>query len=375
MHYPINMSSVTHILYSGLGGHSAVLFALLEARFMSGINHHILFIGIESPPVDYVRRCSSLGVSWDYLPKTSGKNNLSFQFSLFKKILTVKPDILFLHGVAAVPAVVLLKIFRPKGFVLVRETQANDLKTAMDWVLLATAYQMVDRVVHLTNEAAQGTLKRLGFLVRKNKVSIISNGLDTDFYSPVSDSAATDEIIHIGMQSRLQPNKDHITLIKAFALICAHYPDKCFHLHIAGDGSTYSDILDMIHLNNISEVTTLHGILGQIDLCNLLRGLDIYVHCTHGETMSTAIMQALSCGLPVVASNVPGVSNMVTADAGMLYDPGDANDLADKLRVLIECPEERMQWKKKARAYALKYFSVSATVRAYETLLFPHTQY
>ena len=80
-------------------------------------------------------------------------------------------------------------------------------------------------------------------------------------------------------------------------------------------------------------------------------------------------MQALSCGLPVVASNVPGVSNMVTANAGMLYDPGDANDLADKLRVLIECPEERMQWKKKARAYALKHFSVSATVRAYEMLI------
>jgi len=102
---------------------------------------------------------------------------------------------------------------------------------------------------------------------------------------------------------------------------------------------------------------------------SFLNGLDIYVHCTHGETMSTAIMQALSCGLPVIASNVAGVSNMVQPDAGMLYRPGDPNDLVEKLDKLIANPGDMDKWRQRARNYAVKYYAITATVDAYEKLI------
>ena len=371
---------VVHILYSGLGGHSAVLFALLEAGFMRSADHHILFVGVEAPPMDYIRRCSNLQISWTYVSKVSGKQNLAFQISLAQKLVKIKPDVLFLHGSAAIPAVFLLKIVRLslQIFVLLRDTQANHLKTRREWIFLAIAYQIVDRVVQLTDVAVKGTQKRLGVMVRQKKVCIIPNGLDTAFYSPANEVKNSDEAIHIGMLSRLQPNKDHPTLIEAFVQICQRHPDKRFHLHIAGDGSTYATIQAMIQRYNLSEVATLYGTLGQLDLRDFLRGLDIYVHCTHGETMSTALMQALSCGLPTVASDVPGVSNMVTAEAGILYKPGDSSDLAEKLSWLVDNPEERQQWGGKARKYALANFSVLATVKAYEAILPPtlsiHTQ-
>src|SRR5690606_22071884 len=114
------------------------------------------------------------------------------------------------------------------------------------------------------------------------KVTVIPNGLDTEFYQPKLKPSFNDDIINIGMQSRLQPNKDHATLISAFSIIRARHPDKRFHLHIAGDGSTYSKIEKMIYDYNLGSCTTLHGMLSQIELLDFLQKLDIYVHCTHG---------------------------------------------------------------------------------------------
>src|SRR5690554_4949256 len=100
---------VAHVLYSGLGGHSAVLFSLLENGFMSAHQHEVLFVGVEVPPMEYSSRCEQLGVPWHYIPKEAGKGNLRFLLKLQRKLSSLSPDVLFLHGLSAMPAVALLK--------------------------------------------------------------------------------------------------------------------------------------------------------------------------------------------------------------------------------------------------------------------------
>lgn len=362
---------VTHVLYSGLGGHSAVLFALLENGFKRNAKHTIVFAGVEQPPCEYIRRCQNLQVSFFYVSKTAGKGDIDFLLRLRRQLKELNPNILFLHGLSAMPAVVLLKMFYlGKGpFVLLRETQANDLKSRREWITLAISHVFADRIVHLTEDAAQGAAKRLGRFAISGKVAIVANGLDTDFFYKAPWGNHKRMAFHIGMQSRLQPNKDHVTLIKAFAMVCNRNPDKCFHLHIAGDGATLKNIEDLIKECRIEKNVTLYGMLGQKDLRDFLHNLDFYVHCTHGETMSTAIMQALSCGLPVIASDVSGVNNMVLPEAGLLYNPGDPVDLVSKLESLIASPMEANKWRKQARDYALANYAISATVKSYEALI------
>ena len=363
---------VTHVLYSGLGGHSAVLFSLLRGGLLRTDQHSIIFAGVEPPPPDYLRQCDELKIDNLYIPKALGKGNLKFQYQIFRRLADLNTNILFVHGLAATPAIVLLKalcIGRRKTFVLLRETQANDLKSRREWLMLAIAHQFADRIVHLTEEAAQGAALYLGKLVRSQKVGIIPNGLDVDFYSPAPNSRSVDGTIHIGMQSRLQSNKDHPTLIKAFALIRDRHPSKSFHLHIGGDGSTYEAIKQMIDAYGLGKVVTLHGMLDQANLRALLQRLDIYVHCTHGETMSTALMQAISCGLPVIASNVAGVNNMILPNLGLLYAPGDENDLVKKIDGLVLNPLMADRFRECARSYALKNYSVANIVKSYEKLI------
>jgi len=362
---------VTHVLYSGLGGHSAMLFALLDAGFMQGAGHDVLFIGVEPPPDEYLHRCAKIQVSWRYVPKLPGRGHLRFLLAVCRQLVANNPNVIFMHGLAAMPSTALVKLFRfgSYPFVMVRETQANHLKSRHDWISLILAHWIAHSIVHLTTEAADGSARKLGCIIQPKKISVIPNGLDTEYFSPRNKNAHDDGMVHIGMQSRLQPNKDHETLIKAFYFICQRYPQKHIHLHIAGDGSTYQAIRQMISELGLSKKTTLHGMIAYADLRDFLNGLDIYVHCTHGETMSTAIMQALSCGLPVIASNVAGVSNMVQPDAGMLYRPGDPNDLVEKLDKLIANPGDMDKWRQRARNYAVKYYAITATVDAYEKLI------
>jgi glycosyltransferase involved in cell wall biosynthesis len=366
-----NNPLILHVLYSGLGGHSAVLFSLLEAGFMSEAKHNILFVGIEEPTKDSLNRCKNLNIQWEYLPKNNVVTNLKFQVSIFRKLVLLRPNILFIHGLVAIPAIILMKFFKPlfKPFILVRETQANHLKTFKDWVLLIFANQIANIIVNLTNEAASDTIKKLSFLIVKKKINVIPNGLDTTFFTPRFNKTKNKDVIQIGMQSRLQPNKDHLTLIRAFAQICRCFPEKQLHLNIAGNGSTYIEITTLIKQMGLSKRITLYGTLSKFELLNFLNNLDIYVHCTHGETMSNSIMQALSCGLPVIASNVLGVNNMITEESGILYSPGDSDDLTNKILYLVENPDIVEKLKIRARVHAINNYSISSTKLIYENLL------
>ena len=361
---------VTHVIYSGLGGHGAVLFSLLDGGFMRQARHRVLFAGVEEPRSEYIEKCEQACIDWGYQHKSPGKH-LLYIHQLHSQLLHGKPDLLFLHGCSAIPALALSIIYRHSQapFVILRETQANHLKSRHDWFSLLLAYRLADRIVHLTPEAAIGAHKRLGLFVRKAKVSVIPNGLDANYFSPLPRLFNQSFRLHLGMQSRLQPNKDHATLLAAFAEIRKRYAERDPMLHIAGDGATFTDIKQMAESLGLGSSVVMHGLLDQEKLREFLRHLDIYIHCTHGETMSNSIMQALACGIPVVASDIAGVSSMVTPEVGLLHMPGNALDLANKIESLINDPQVLEHMQRQAREYALRNFGINRVVEAYNAIL------
>lgn len=362
------MKKVVHVLYSGLGGHSAVLFSLLDGGYLRSDKHFIVFLGVEHPPQAYLERCNDLSISWTYVSKVSGKGHFKFIMEVRKALSSIAPDLLFLHGLASVPSVILLLLFSfsKRPFVLLRETQSNKLKTKLEWIYLVLAYQFFNRVIHLTEEAATGAKRNLGYFYKSKKVSIIPNGLDTDFFVPAQKKLEINDICKIGMQSRLQSNKDHKTLLSAFSIIKRKSLDRDFELHIAGDGETYNYIEQLIEDYDLTGHVKMHGMLNNQELLNFLQFIDVYVHCTHGETMSTAIMQAMSCGLPIIASNVSGVNNMVSPGCGYLYQPVNAADLAQQIKTLVADRQRFQELCRGSRKHAIDQYSIKLSVEAFE---------
>jgi glycosyltransferase involved in cell wall biosynthesis len=253
--------------------------------------------------------------------------------------------------------------------VLLRETEPTQVKTRRVWAMLALAHRCTDAVVHLTPEAAADAQARLRWLHRPARTHVIANGLDTDFFSPAPQPRPADGVLRIGMQSRLQPTKDHLTLIEAFAALRTAHPGRALTLEIAGDGPTRPQIEARIAALGLGGAVTRHGLLGREGVRDFLRGLDLYVHSTFGETQSNAIMQAMATGLPVVASEVAGVSNMIRPGLGLLHRSGDAGDLARQMGRLIDDPALAQDLGRAARAQALAVYGAGASARGWEALI------
>lgn len=367
---PARPLRIFHVIYSGLGGHSAVMFSLLEAGFMAGAAHHVVLAGIEAPPRDYTDRLEKLGIGWSHVGKQEGRAHLDFYRRLRRALFTPDTDVIYLHGVAAIPAVAMMMGRRGRGpLVVLRETEPTQVKTRRVWAMLALAHICTDAVVHLTREAAADARAKLGRLHRPAKVHVIANGLDTEFFSPADTARRPDGVLRVGMQSRLQPTKDHLTLIEAFAQLRAARPEQRLELHIAGDGPTRPQIEARMNALRLGDAVTLHGMLGREEVRAFLRDLDIYVHSSFGETQSNAIMQAMSTGLPVVASDVPGISNMIRLGLGLLHASQNAGDLAARIGDLIDNPELAATLGQAAREQAISAYGAPASARAWETLI------
>lgn len=360
---------IVHVIYSGLGGHSAVMFALLEAGFMDRAVHHVVLAGIEPPPRDYTDRLDGLNIGWTHVSKQEGRAHLDFYRRLRRALFTPDTDVIYLHGVAAVPAVAMMLGRRRKGpKIVLRETEPTQVKTRRVWAMLALAHICTDAVVHLTKEAAADAHAKLGILHRKNKVHVISNGLDTEFFSPAT-ADHNDSVLRIGMQSRLQPTKDHLTLIEAFARLRAASSERQLELHIAGDGPTRPTIEARITDLGLEDAVLLHGMLDRDEVRDFLRELAIYVHSSFGETQSNAILQAMATGLPVVASDVPGISNMIRPGLGLLHRSADVEDLTRRIEELVDDPTLAARLGHAARAQAVSAYGAKASARAWEALI------
>lgn len=361
------IQSVVHVIYSGLGGHAAMMFSLLEAGFLANGRHHVVLAGVEPPLQAYTDRLNTMGITWSYVRKIPQRGHLRFFRQLRKEFASQEPDLLFLNGLAASPAAVTLSRLlggcRPK--VILRESEPVQLKGVYEWTLLALAHQTVDQIIHLTPEAEQSAQKALKWLHHERKVKIIPNGLDTAFFRPTH-RKVEDGIIRIGMVSRLQHKKDHKTLLAAFDKLCCDRPDRQIKLYIAGDGATKPDIEEEIVKRNLGDRVEMCGVLNNHGVRDLMNRLDIYVHSTFGETMSNSIMQAMAMNLPIIASDVEGVENMVGPDFGLLVSTRDVGGLANCMAWFLDHPDQAKDFAARARQKAEIEYSILKVVQQYE---------
>ncbi|HQW83822.1 MAG TPA: glycosyltransferase family 4 protein, partial [Ferruginibacter sp.] len=290
---------VLHILYSGLGGHGNVFFSMLDADEANEFDFVPVFFGVEEVREEYIKKAEANNLKWFFVKKKPGIDLEAYN-ELTSIIKAQLPDIIFLHSSAYIfPARKAVKQSAKKIKIIVRETQANHLKTKQEWLGLCIALLKADKVVFLSKEYRDAVRKKLYFIFRNKKTVVIPNGINLQLFSP---SPAHDNVIRIGMQSRLTASKDHETLIKAFAeCITVNKTGKKIELHIAGDGEMKQDLQQLAILLGIQNNVVFTGLLPVNELPAFINSLTIYVHATLGETMSTAIMQVMACRVPVIA--------------------------------------------------------------------------
>lgn len=206
------------------------------------------------------------------------------------------------------------------------------------------AIKKYDRIVVLTNED-----QKLHWSDNK-KVSVISNPLTFSSDTPFNLTNKT--IITLG---RLAYEKNHSSLIRAFAIVAKRHPD--WTLKIYGEGSLKEILQKQIETMRLTDNVKLMG--QTLTPIKVYEESSIFVLSSRFEGFPLVLIEAMECGLPVVSYDCPcGPKDIISDDDdGFLIECGNEESMADKINYLIEHPEKRREMGNaaqiKARNYAL----------------------
>jgi len=186
----------------------------------------------------------------------------------------------------------------------------------------------------------------------------------------LSAALADQGVIKIGVVSRLSEEKGIQYLLQAIPLIADKFSN--FRIYIAGDGS-YREQLDRLaeSLKVQSQVKFLGHLTG---VRAFLERLDLFVQPSRSESLGVAVMEALSVGLPVVATRVGGIPEIVADNvSGLLVPSQNPERLAEAIASLCADPEKRKSMGSAGKELIGRKFKVSdfleQTFGLYDTLL------
>lgn len=202
---------------------------------------------------------------------------------------------------------------------------------------------------------------------------ILYNGVDSKFMKPLPDrSLKRMELcgVHEDMPvfisvANLVPYKDYFTVLKALREI--KEAGFSFFYLILGDGPMYSEIVRIIHAYGLGRWVRIVGNVEHV--ADYLKISDVYIHSSKGEGCSNAILEAMACGLPVIASDTGGTSEIVTVDNGLLYDYKDSGQLATHIKQLLNDKEKTRQMSEKSMQMVKSHFTVQAMMEQYYIIL------
>jgi glycosyltransferase involved in cell wall biosynthesis len=205
------------------------------------------------------------------------------------------------------------------------------------------------------------------------RVAVIPNGVDTGKFAPVADVAAIRRGLGIdadtplvGIVAALRPEKNHELFLEMARRVVRQLPNARFL--IVGDGMRRADLERRAAEMNITGNVLFVG--SRNDVPQLLAAMDVFALTSHNEANPISILEAMSVGRPVVATDVGSIHEAVAqGQTGYLVPAGDSAQLFDRvLELLINAPH-RTAMGVAAREAVVEHWSIESMVSGYERLI------
>lgn len=200
--------------------------------------------------------------------------------------------------------------------------------------------------------------------VPARRLSVVANGVDTDFFRPAGEGLPPEPPVVLSV-ARLVPDKDHETLIAAFSRLHQAFPQA--RLWLVGNGPRRQAVEQLVSLN---------GLASRVNFLPTCPDLRPYYHraavlalSSVAEALPNVVLEAMACGLPVVATRVGGLPEaVVPEETGLLVPPRAPEALAAALGRILADPELRSRMGRRGRQRALADFSWPLMVARHEEL-------
>ncbi len=315
---------------------------------------------------------SKNGIESFLLPSLKRKISPVRDFMAYREIRNliqrIKPDLVHTHsskagilGRLAAHRLGVKNIFTAHGWAFAEGTSRSRKLISIPPEIIAAKW--CNRII--TVSAADRELAIQQHISKAEKFITIHNGI-----SDISEQLIArpdNETPVLAMVARIAPPKNFLVLLNALALISSK-----FILRIVGDGPELNQVRD--HAKNIGINEKVEFMGSRDDVPEILSSSDIFILSSDWEGFPISILEGMRAGLPIIASNVGGISEAVIEGVnGHLVERKDTHALSRAIRLLIEDPEKRVKMGQRSRQLFLEIGTtetmLEATDKVYQSLI------
>ena len=237
--------------------------------------------------------------------------------------------------------------------------ELNPDKSMAGIALQRAAYSCAQRVVANSRAAAERLLQEH---VPARKVAIVPNGLETGHYKA---RAVRSRLRRVIVVANLRSEKGHDVLIDAAPAVLSRFPDA--HFEVVGSGPELQSLVARADDRAVLHAFTFLG--HRDDVGARLEDADIFVLPSRSEAFPNAVLEAMAAGLPIVATGVGGIRELIDHEqTGLLVPPDDSRLLAERICRLMDDPVLAARLGASARIRAEARYSFDRMVSGFEAI-------
>jgi len=228
------------------------------------------------------------------------------------------------------------------------------------------------RRIHVVSAGLRNHLEDLGLDPRR-RIVVTPNGVDCSRFHPAADAAAARtalglpaDALVVGIVGRLVALKRHRLLFDAFRLMAAEFPR--LHLLVVGDGGAdREELVEAMRSHPFAGRIRWAGHRDDLEFC--YQAMDLLAAPSEVEGLSNAVLEAMACGVPVLAHSACGNTEVIRdGENGFLAAIADAGSLSRHLSERFAALPELRRTGLIARATVMEHFSMAAMASDYRRL-------
>jgi len=208
--------------------------------------------------------------------------------------------------------------------------------------------------------------------IPRSRIEVIYNGIDIHRFPKTYDKNEVRKKLGfgiaekiVGIIARLDPIKDHKTLIEAINIVKTKIKDVV--LYIVGEGPVYNDLIQRVNELKLDKYVKFTGT--RTDIPEILMAIDLFVLPSIMEATSVTLLEAMGASKPSIATNVGGNKEIVVDNiTGELVPVGNSKILADKIIGILSNSEKMATYGKNARKRIEDCFTFDKMVNNYQRI-------
>ncbi len=284
--------------------------------------HEVIVVSLRSEHTPITERLERAGVSIRYLDKRPGLDLRMFG-RLRRLFRELSPDVVHAHLNTfkyVAPAARRARI--PRVVYTVHNLAERDA-SPLEARLYGHAFRKWGMLPVALSERIADSVAAL-YRIPRGEISVIGNGIDLCACIPKRDYSAHTpfRILHVG---RFNEQKNHLVLIEGFRLFHASVPQS--ELHLVGDGPLRAACEDFVRASGLTDAVIFHGVKSTV--YDLMSDADIFTLPSVYEGLPMTLIEAMGTGLPIAASAVGGVPDMLEDGVSAILFPPGAEAVAD----------------------------------------------